>query len=81
MNKIQILGYLGWLKVEREEMEKEGRKERGKEIEKKVRSKERFMKFLHECNILYIYTNKILRGTKRRESCELSFFSFSILKM
>lgn len=35
MNKIQILGYLGWLKVEREEMEKEGRKERGKEIEKK----------------------------------------------
>lgn len=55
MNKIQILGYLGWLKVEREEMEKEGRKERGKEIEKKVRSKERFMKFLHECNILYIY--------------------------
>lgn len=29
MNKIQILGYLGWLKVEREEMEKEGRKERG----------------------------------------------------
>lgn len=74
MNKIQILGYLGWLKVEREEMEKEGRKERGeRDREKKWEARRDLWNFYTNA-IYYIYTNKILRGTKRRESCELNFF-------
>lgn len=56
MNKIQIPGYLGWLKVEREEMEKEGRKERGKEIEEKSEKQgEIYEIFTRMQYIIYIY--------------------------
>lgn len=81
MNKIQILGYLGWLKVEREEMEKEGRKERGKEIEKKSEKQGEICEiFTRMQYIIYILIRSCM-GQKKRESCELIFFFFSILKM